>query len=127
MVKNIVLSAFALFLTSSFIACKNANPSTVGFADTAKIVSLNGTVSEILVDLGFEDNIVGVDVASTYPASLQEKPKVGHSRQISAEGVLALGPDVVIATNNDVKPELAEQIRNTGVKLFLFDQAYSPV
>jgi len=126
MLKNIILSGFALFVTSSFIACNVSTQSESNFADTAKIVSLNGAVSEILVDLGFEDNIVGVDVASTYPASLQEKPKVGHSRQIAAEGVLALGPDVVIATSNDVKPELAEQIRNTGVKLFLFDHEYSP-
>jgi len=126
MLKNIILSGFALFLASSFIACNVSTQAESNFADTAKIVSLNGAVSEILVDLGFEDNIVGVDVASTYPASLQEKPKVGHSRQIAAEGVLALGPDVVIATSNDVKPELAEQIRNTGVKLFLFDHTYSP-
>lgn len=126
MYKKIVLGAFSLLLASSFCACKVATSSTVHGADTAKIVSLNGAVSEILVDLGFENNIVGVDVASTYPASLQQKPKVGHSRQISAEGVLALGPDMVIATSNDVKPELAEQLRNTGVTLLLVDHAYSP-
>lgn len=126
MYKKIVLGAFSLLLASSFCACKVATSSTAHVADTAKIVSLNGAVSEILVDLGFENNIVGVDVASTYPASLQQKPKVGHSRQISAEGVLALGPDMVIATSNDVKPELAEQLRNTGVTLLLVDHAYSP-
>src|SRR5690606_25548523 len=63
---------------------------------------------------------------STYPATLETKPKIGHSRQVSAEGVLGLAPDVVIATSKDINPELAEQIRNTGVKLFLFDQEFSP-
>lgn len=125
--KSIFLSALALGVASSFYACQG--PTTAAqthFADSAKIVSINGTVSEILVDLGFENNIVGVDVASTYPASMLEKPKVGHSRQISAEGVLALGPDVIMATSKDVNPELAAQLRSAGVKLFLFDHEYSP-
>jgi iron complex transport system substrate-binding protein len=51
---------------------------------------------------------------------------VGHSRQLSAEGILALAPDVVIATSEDIKPELAQQIRSTGVKLLLFDHHFSP-
>lgn len=93
--------------------------------DSVKMVSINGTVSEILVGLGLEDNLIGVDVASTYPASLQEKPKVGHSRQLAAEGILSLGPDMVIGVQSDVKPELAEQIRSTGVQLHLFEQEFS--
>jgi iron complex transport system substrate-binding protein len=125
MLKNKLSIGLALIWAFAFQACQPAAQST-GFSDNAKIVSLNGTISEILVDLGFEENIVGVDVASNYPASLQEKPKVGHSRQLSAEGILALAPDVVIATSEDIKPELAQQIRSTGVKLLLFDHHFSP-
>lgn len=124
MLKNKLSIGLALIWAFAFQACQPAAQST-GFSDNAKIVSLNGTISEILVDLGFEENIVGVDVASNYPASLQEKPKVGHSRQLSAEGILALAPDVVIATSEDIKPELAQQIRSTGVKLLLFDHHFS--
>ncbi|MFT4024794.1 MAG: hypothetical protein QM664_13540, partial [Flavihumibacter sp.] len=54
-----------------------------------RIVSLNGTLSEMICALGMEDKLVGVDVTSTYPASLAQKPKVGHNRNISAENVLA--------------------------------------
>lgn len=124
MLKNKLSIGLALIWAFAFQACQPAAQST-RFSDNAKIVSLNGTISEILVDLGFEENIVGVDVASNYPASLQEKPKVGHSRQLSAEGILALAPDVVIATSEDIKPELAQQIRSTGVKLLLFDHHFS--
>lgn len=90
-----------------------------------KIVSLNGTVTEILVELGLEDQIVGVDVASTYPASVKEKPKVGHNRNISAEGVLALGPDLIIGTKSDLKEETREQLSQTGLKILLFDHEFS--
>lgn len=124
--KNTFLGGIILLLISAVSACNVDTQSEAAFVDSTKIVSINGTVSEILVDLGFEDNIVGVDVASTYPASLNSKPKVGHSQQMAAEGIIALGPDVVIGTSKDVKPELAEQIRNAGVKLLLFDQEYSP-
>jgi iron complex transport system substrate-binding protein len=125
MLKNTFLGGIIFLLISALSACNVETTTQTSFVDSTKIVSLNGTVSEILVDLGFEDNIVGVDVASTYPASLNSKPKVGHSQQIAAEGVIALGPDVVIGISNDVKPELAEQIRNSGIKLLLFDQQYS--
>lgn len=126
MIKNFIFTLLCLGVFAVFSACNSTTSEESAFADTAKIVSINGTVSEILVDLGFEENIIGVDVSSNYPASLQQKPKIGHSRQIVAEGILALNPDVVIGVSNDVKPELAEQIRSAGAKLFLFDHAYSP-
>lgn len=88
----------------------------------AKIVSVNGTVSEILAAIGLENNIVGVDVTSTYPASLQKKPKVGHNRNLSAEGILALQPNVLTGLATDMKPELVEQLKSAGVKIILFNQ-----
>lgn len=129
MIKNIIKIALFLSTTSLFVACNGTSSSSettkVSFADSSRIVSINGTVSEILVDLGLEDQIVGVDVASTYPARLQEKPKVGHSRQLTAEGVLALNPDIVISTTDDLKPEVKEQIVNAGAKVLVFEHEYS--
>ncbi|TZF85956.1 ABC transporter substrate-binding protein (plasmid) [Pedobacter sp. BS3] len=97
-----------------------------GFGKTpARIVSVNGTISEILADIGLENNIVGTDITSNYPVSLKSKPKVGHNRNISAEGILALKPEVVTGLTTDVKPELVAQLKSAGVKLELFNQEYS--
>lgn len=93
--------------------------------DSTRIVSLNGTVSEILVELGLEKNIVGTDVTSTYPASLQDKPKVGHNRNISAEGVLSLQPDLVLATEEELDPALRSQFESAGPRVITFDHEYS--
>jgi iron complex transport system substrate-binding protein len=90
-----------------------------------KIISLNGTVSEILVGLGLEPNIIGTDVTSNYPESLKSKPKVGHNRNISAEGIIALQPDVVTGLTAEIKPELAAQLKTAGIKLVLFTQEFS--
>lgn len=94
-------------------------------APTPRIVSLSGTVSEIICTLGRQGQLVGVDVTSTYPAALEKLPKVGHSRNISAEGVLALTPTLVIGTTESLKPEVAAQLKSAGVAVQLFKQDYS--
>lgn len=90
-----------------------------------RIVSLNGAVTEIVVALGFEKNIVGVDVTSTYPASMQQVAKVGHNRNISAEPVLALNPDIILGTDNFLQPAVITQFKQVGVKTQLFKQEFS--
>jgi iron complex transport system substrate-binding protein len=90
-----------------------------------RIVSLNGAVSEMLCALGLEDQIVGVDITSNYPASLQKKPRVGHNINISAEGVLALNPTIVLGLKNQLTPQLQEQLRQAGAAITLFKQDYS--
>lgn len=94
-------------------------------AAPTRIVSLNGTVSEIICQLGLQSQLVGVDVTSTYPEALTKLPKVGHNRNISAEGVLALSPTIVVGTMESLKPEVASQLKSAGVTVQLFTQEYS--
>ncbi|WP_375444203.1 hemin ABC transporter substrate-binding protein [uncultured Fibrella sp.] len=91
-----------------------------------RIVSLDGTVSEILCDLGLQARLVGVDVTSTYPESLQKLPKVGHNRSISAEGVLAQKPTLVLTTEKaGTKADVLDQLRSAGVQVITFKQEFS--
>lgn len=94
-------------------------------ATPARIVSLNGTISEIICQLGLQGQLVGVDVTSTYPEALTKLPKVGHNRNISAEGVLAQTPTIVVGTTESLKPEVADQLKSAGVTVQLFQQDYS--
>jgi iron complex transport system substrate-binding protein len=101
---------------------------SMGLASAApvpRIVSLSGTTSEIICALGKQAQLVGVDVTSTYPAALEKLPRVGHSRNISAEGVLALSPTLVVGTTESLKPEVAAQLKSAGVTVQLFRQDYS--
>jgi iron complex transport system substrate-binding protein len=104
---------------------QDSQPIDKSIAQVGKIVSLNGTVSEILAALELEEAIVGTDVTSTYPVSLQSKPKLGHNRSINVEGILSLQPEKVIALTSDIKPEVVEQLKTAGVKVQLFDREYS--
>lgn len=117
------------FLTGIILLLAACNPSgpEVGniTLENAKIVSLNGTVTEILVEMGLEDQIVGVDVASTYPASIVTKPKVGHNRNVAPEGVLSLAPTHILGTTADLTDETLAQLQQSGVKIMLFEHNYN--
>ncbi|NID09554.1 heme/hemin ABC transporter substrate-binding protein [Fibrivirga algicola] len=116
-VKRTLLSVVFSWLIATGIAYAQAPP---------RIVSLDGTVSEILCDLGLQARLVGVDVTSTYPESLQKLPKVGHNRNISAEGVLTQKPTLVLTTEKaGTKTEVLDQLRSAGVQVITFKQEFS--
>ncbi len=91
-----------------------------------RIVSISGTTSEMLCALGLESQIVGVDITSNYPASLRAKAQVGHNRNISAEGIIALGPTIVVGISDNLNPRLAETLKSAGIKTAFFKHSYTP-
>ncbi|MDD1012561.1 heme/hemin ABC transporter substrate-binding protein [Pseudomonas rubra] len=82
-------------------------------------VSAGGALSEWVTALGGEQKLVGVDTTSQHPASLKALPSVGYQRQLSAEGVLSLRPDVLVGTEEMGPPPVLAQIRGAGVKVEL--------
>lgn len=69
-------------------------------ADSLRVISTDAKVTEMLLLLGAEDNLVGVDVTSSVPEALKRLPSVGYHRQLSAEGLLSLQPDLVIGSQH---------------------------
>ena len=88
-----------------------------------RVVALNGVVTEIVCALGACDRLVGTDISSTWPKSVAKLPRVGYQRSISSEGVVSLGPDLVLATEDAGPPEAIEQIRSTGVRIVVTPSA----
>ena len=67
------------------------------YPDAKRIVSVGGTVTEILYALGAGDRIIARDSTSSYPAEANEKPDVGYMRALSPEGIFAQKPDLILA------------------------------
>jgi iron complex transport system substrate-binding protein len=89
-------------------------------ASAARIASLGGAVTEILWRLGAGPRIAVVDTTSIYPAEiLREKPNAGYLRALSAEGLLSVGPDLVIAAEGAGPPAVLAQIREAGIRVEL--------
>ncbi|WP_336763608.1 ABC transporter substrate-binding protein [Asaia sp. VD9] len=93
---------------------------TLGTMD--RIVSIGGTITETLYALGASGHVVGVDITSTYPvAALREKKSIGYMRQLSADGILSLRPDLVLAMNDSGPPAAIDQIMNASIPTVMID------
>jgi iron complex transport system substrate-binding protein len=83
-------------------------------------VSAGGALSEWVSALGGDSKLVGVDTTSQHPESLKALPSIGYQRQLSAEGILSLRPQILIGTEEMGPPPVLSQIRNAGVQVELF-------
>lgn len=83
-------------------------------------VIAGGALSEWVSVLGAESKLVGVDTTSQHPESLKSLPSIGYQRQLSAEGVLSLKPDVLIGTEEMGPAAVLLQIRGAGVPVEMF-------
>jgi iron complex transport system substrate-binding protein len=88
-------------------------------ADTSRIVTLGGSVTEIVYAMGAGEQIVGVDASSVYPEAATGKPNVGYFRQVPAEGVLSLDPSLILALEGTGPPAVLDQFRSAGVRTVL--------
>jgi iron complex transport system substrate-binding protein len=94
----------------------------VAFAPVAahaatRIVSLGGDVTETVYAIHAQGQLAARDSTSTFPEAAHALPDVGYVRQLSAEGVLALRPDLILATHDAGPPTAMEQIRGAGVRV----------
>ncbi len=83
-------------------------------------VSAGGALSEWVSALGAKSKLVGVDTTSQHPESLKLLPSIGYQRQLSAEGILSLKPDVLIGTDEMGPPPVLAQLRSAGVPVEMF-------
>lgn len=93
--------------------------------DVSRIVSLNGDLTEIIFELGLGDNVVGVDVTTTYPpeaAALNDQGEtVGFAQQLTAEAVLRFEPTLVVGDTQVAPPEAIEQLRGAGIPVVILE------
>ncbi|MEV7086764.1 ABC transporter substrate-binding protein [Streptomyces sp. NPDC093085] len=107
-------------------------PVTVGSADGRKvtvtsadrIVPLTGSLSEIVFSLGLGTRVVARDITATFEQAA-ELPVVTRAHDVSAEGVLALKPTLVLADTTTGPAEAVDQIRAAGIPLLVVEPAKS--
>ncbi|MDO9438983.1 hemin ABC transporter substrate-binding protein [Hydrogenophaga sp.] len=97
------------------------SPLRVWAADAPRLISVGGGITEVVYALGAQDQLVGTDTTSLYPAAALATPKVGYMRQLSAEGLLALRPNALIAGTDAGPPVVLDQLRSAGVRVELIN------
>lgn len=91
-----------------------------------RIISLNGSITEILAALDYNTQIVGVDVTSSYPESIKNVAKdLGHVNKVSIESIMELKPTLVLGLENEVSEDLKKQLADAGVNVQLITLKHS--
>ena len=67
--------------------------------------------------LGGEAKLVGVDSTSQHPPSLHSLPSIGYQRQLAAEGILSLRPDLLLGSEEMGPPPVLAQLKAAGVQV----------
>ena len=84
-----------------------------------RIVCAGADVTEIVAGLAGIGVIQGVDTTSHLPVDVRKLPSIGYLRQISAEGILSLRPDILIANRDLGPPAAVAQLRAAGLRIEL--------
>ncbi len=86
-----------------------------------RIVSLAPSITEMIYFLGLGDRLVGVSRFSYFPKEAQKKPKVGVYTDINVEKVIALSPDLVIATVDGNMRGDVEMLEQAGIQVYVIN------
>ncbi|MDP2873364.1 MAG: ABC transporter substrate-binding protein, partial [Bacillota bacterium] len=130
---SLLLLLVVLLIASSLTGCRGGGlfgAATVTVTDDAarqvavpkrvqRVVSLAPSATEILYAVGAGGQVVGVDAYSNYPAAALDIAKVGDYAQVSMESVVALKPDVVLASS--LHGTLLAQMEQLGLKVLFVE------
>ena len=77
----------------------------------ARIISLVPSLTELLCDLGLEDQIVGLTKFCVHPAGLKkQKEIIGGTKNLRSEKILNLQPDIILANREENDKEQVEAL-----------------
>lgn len=76
-----------------------------------RIISLVPSQSELLVDLGLRDAIVGVTKFCVHPKDLRDSKKVvGGTKQVHVDRIRKLAPDIILCNKEENTPQMVEEL-----------------
>ncbi|EJN27922.1 ABC-type Fe3+-hydroxamate transport system, periplasmic component [Pseudomonas sp. GM78] len=84
-----------------------------------RVVSLAPSLTEMVVELGSADLLVGVLDAGERPAELKDLPSVGRYGQLEMERLLSLQPDLLLLWPGSVGPAQREQLKRLNIPTYV--------
>jgi iron complex transport system substrate-binding protein len=80
-----------------------------------RVVSIGGSITEIVYALGEQDRLIARDTTSSFPADVEQLPDVGYMRALSPEGVLSVDPTLIIAEEGSGPMETIEVLESANI------------
>ncbi len=84
-----------------------------------RIISLAPSVTETLFALGLGEKIVGVTTFCNYPADAATKEKVGDTLRPNIEKIVALKPDLVIASTSSQLEAFVKNLETASIPVYV--------
>jgi len=95
------------------------------FKDSSRIVSIGGSLTEIVYALGEESHLVARDTTGNYPPAALKLPDVGYMRALSPEGVLSVNPTGILAIAGSGPADALSLIGKSGIPYDEIPESFS--
>ena len=109
--RRILSLAAAALLGVGLPACRG----DVGGARRERVVGVSKQLNEFLYAIGAGDVLVARDLTSVYPPAVRALPSVGYHRALSAEGIAAARPTLVLTDGNVGPDAVLAQVKSVGI------------
>ncbi len=86
-----------------------------------RVIALAPGITEIIYALGQEKRLVGVTQYSTYPPEAEALPRVGSYVRLDIEKIVALEPDLCLATKDGNPKHIIDKIVNLGIPVYVIN------
>nr|WP_239479648.1 ABC transporter substrate-binding protein [Actibacterium sp. 188UL27-1] len=93
--------------------------------DEADVLSIGGSVTEIVYALDQQHRLIARDTTSTYPPDASQLPDVGYMRALSPEGVLSVAPKLILSEEGAGPPETIELLEAASIPFITIKDDYS--
>jgi iron complex transport system substrate-binding protein len=93
-------------------------------ADTSRLVTIGGALTEIVYALGEEKRLVARDSTSMYPEEAMKLPDVGYMRALSPEGVIAVNPTAILAVEGSGPADALAVLKSAGIPFETVPEGY---
>jgi len=84
-----------------------------------RIVSLAPSITEIIYELGQEHRLAGVTRFSDFPTEAAKLPRVGSYVQLDLERIIALKPDLCLATKDGNPRTVVERLESLQIPVYV--------
>lgn len=125
-----VKSGRAFFSTSVLALIASAGlTQTMAFAEIEppkeRIITTSNVLTQVVVALGKEAELVGVDTTSRTTPSLKKLPDVGYRLALSTEGILSLKPTLILIAEGAGPQNVLDQVARSKVPQLMIDELNS--
>ena len=118
-------ASLILLILASGIAQAATEEVCLPAEDPSRVVVAGGSIAEMLYALDVGGLIVAVDSTAAYLPETSALPSVGYVRNLSAEGILALKPSLILGEHDMGPVEVLNQISSVEVEVKRIEERHS--